>query len=306
MSKAVQFDEYGDVNVLHLVEVPMPTATPGRVVVEVRAAGINPGETGIRTGAFKAIFPAHFPSGEGSDFAGVVVSVGQGVTDFEPGEEVLGWSDERSSHATHVSVPAKQLVPKPAGLSWEVAGSLYVAGLAAWASVEAVNARPGETVVVSGAAGGVGSIAVQLLLLRGARVLGIVSERNAEWLGQLGAIPVLHDERTIEHLRAAAPNGVDAWVDVFGAGYVKMAIALGVKPERINTTIDFQAAKEVGAMTRGTQSAASATNLGKLAALVAEGKIQVPIAARYPLERVRDAYRELEKRHTRGKIVLVN
>ncbi|PTL79989.1 NADP-dependent oxidoreductase [Vitiosangium sp. GDMCC 1.1324] len=306
MSKAVQFDEYGDVNVLHLVEMPMPTAAPGRVVVEVRAAGINLIEAAIRTGAVKEIFPAHFPSGEGSDLAGVVVSIGPGVTDFRPGEEVLGWSDERSSHATHVSVPAKQLTPKPPGLSWEVAGSLYVAGLAAWGSVEAVNAQLGETVVVSGAAGGVGSIAVQLLLLRGARVLGIVSERNAEWLRQLGAIPVSHDERTLEHLRAAAPKGVDAWVDVFGAGYVKMAIALGVKPERINTIVNYQAAKEVGAMTRGTQSVSSATTLGKLAALVAEGKIQIPIAARYPLEQVRDAYRELEQRHTRGKIVLVN
>ena len=134
MSRAVQFDAYGDVDVLHVIDVPLPEAKPGRVVVEVRAAGINPGEIGIRSGALKGIFPASFPSGEGSDFAGVVTAIGSGVSGFHIGQEVLGWSDERSSHATHVSVPAKQLAPKPAGLSWEVAGSLYVVGMAAWAS----------------------------------------------------------------------------------------------------------------------------------------------------------------------------
>ncbi|MBS2029777.1 MAG: NADP-dependent oxidoreductase [Deltaproteobacteria bacterium] len=306
MSKAVRFEKYGDVDVLHVIDVPTPTAGPGRVVVEVRAAGINPGEMGIRSGAMKEIFPATFPSGEGSDFAGVVREVGANVAGFKPGQEVIGWSDERSSHATHVSVPASQLAPKPAGLSWEVAGSLYVAGMAAWASVEAVKPEPGEVVVVSGASGGVGSIAVQLLLLRGARVIGIVSRRNADWLQNFGAIAVVHDEKLEEHLRIAAPDGIDAWVDVFGHGYVKMAVALGVKPERINTTIDFQAASELSAKTEGTAEASSAANLEKLAQLVASGKVQINIDARYPLERVRDAYRELEKRQTRGKIVLVN
>jgi NADPH2:quinone reductase len=306
MSRAVQFEQYGDVSVLHVVEVPMPSAQPGRVVVEVRTAGINPGEATIRSGALEDVFPAHFPSGEGSDLAGVVVAVGAGVTNVEPGQEVLGWSDERASHATHVSVPAEHLVQKPAGLSWDAAGSLYVAGMAAWASVEAVKVKQDETVVVSGAAGGVGSIAVQLLVLRGARVIGIASEHNAAWLRHLGAIPVVHDERTIEHIRVVAPAGVDAWVDVFGHGYVTMAVELGVEPGRINTTIDFQAAKKFGAQTRGTQSVGSADNLAKLAALVAEGKVRIPIAAKYPLDQVRDAFRELEKRHTRGKIVLVN
>lgn len=307
MSRAVQFDTYGGLDVLHVVEVPTPTPAADRVVVEVRAAGINPGEAAIRRGALQAVFPAHFPSGEGSDFAGVVTAVGPQVKRFEPGDEVLGWSDERSSHATHVSVPSTHLVHKPSGLSWEVAGSLYVAGLAAWASVAAVEPRPGDVVVVSGAAGGVGSIAVQLLLLRGARVIAIASPKNHAWLEKLGAIPVDHDAHTPEHVRQAAPDGrVDAWVDVFGGGYVDMAVQLGVRPERINTTIDFQAAKKHGAKTQGTSSVSSARVLEELANLAADGEVEVPIAARYPLDRVRDAFAELEQRHTRGKIVLVN
>jgi NADPH:quinone reductase-like Zn-dependent oxidoreductase len=307
MSRAVQFDHYGDVSVLHVVEVSTPTPGPDRVVVEVRAAGINPGEAAIRRGAMDKMFPAHFPSGQGSDFSGVVTAVGDKVKDFKPGDEVLGWSDERSSHATHVSVPSSHLARKPKQLSWEVAGSLYVAGLAAWASVEAVHPKQGDTVVVSGAAGGVGSIAVQLLLLRGARVIAIASEKNHAWLQKLGAIPVNHDEQTLRHIREAAPQGrVDAWVDVFGGGYVDMATQLGVPRERINTIIDFEAAKKHGVQTRGTQSIASANVLEQLAKLVAEGKVEVPIAARYPLDQVREAFSELEKRHTRGKIVLVN
>lgn len=307
MSRAVRFDHYGGVDVLKVVEVSTPIPAPDRVVVEVRAAGINPGEAAIRRGAFDKVFPAHFPSGQGSDFAGVVTAVGDKVKDFKPGDEVLGWSDERSSHATHVSVPSTHVVRKPKELSWEVAGSLHVAGLAAWASVEAVNPQPGETVVVSGAAGGVGSIAVQLLRLRGAKVIAIASEKNHAWLQKLGAIPVNHDEQTLQHVRDAAPEGrVDAWVDAFGGGYVDMAMQLGVPRERVNTLIDFQAAQKHGVQTQGTQAVASASVLEKLATLVAEGKVEVPIAARYPLDQVREAFAELEKRHTRGKIVLIN
>jgi NADPH:quinone reductase-like Zn-dependent oxidoreductase len=307
MSRAVRFDEFGDVSVLEVVAVPTPRPGPDRVVVEVRAAAINPGETAIRRGVLEKVFPTKFPSGEGSDFSGVVVAVGERVNDFAPGDEVLGWSDERSSHATHVSVPTSHLVRKPAKLSWEVAGALYVAGMAAWASVQAVAPKAGEVVVVSGAAGGVGSIAVQLVRLRGATVVAIASPRNHEWLRKLGAIPVDHDSRTIDRVREAAPAGrVDAWIDAFGGGYVDMAIQLGVPSKRINTIIDFEAVQKHGVQAEGTQSASSASSLAQLAQLVADGKVEVPIAARYRLDQVREAYDELEKRHTRGKIVLVN
>lgn len=305
--RAVRFDEFGGVDVLKVVELPTPRPGADGVVVEVRAASINPGEVMIRSGALEAIFPSHFPSGEGSDFSGVVVAVGERVKDFKPGDEVLGWSDERASHATHVRVPTDHLVRKPRQLSWEVAGALYVAGMAAWGSVDAVAPKRGEVVVVSGAAGGVGSIAVQLLRLRGATVIAIASPGNHEWLRRLGAIPIDHDAQTLERIRAASPTGrVDAWADVFGKGYVDMAIQLGVPPERINTIIDFAAAKKHGTQAKGTTEVGTAAALGELATLVADGKIEVPIAAHYPLDQVREAFRELEKRHTRGKIVLIN
>jgi NADPH:quinone reductase-like Zn-dependent oxidoreductase len=243
----------------------------------------------IRSGTLEKIFPTHFPSGEGSDFAGVVVAVGENVNDFAKGDEVLGWSDERSSHATHVSVAANHVVRKPPQLSWEIAGSLYVAGLAAWASVEAVEPKKGDVVVVSGAAGGVGSIAVQLLRLRGATVIAIASPKNHDWLKKLAGIPVDHDAQTAEHIRKASPTGrVDAWVDVFGRGYVDMAIQLGVQPQRINTTIDWAAAQRHGTKMQGTSEAGGVAALSKLAALVADGKVEITIAARYPLDKVRE------------------
>src|ERR1700728_530652 len=170
MARAVRFDNYGGRDVLYIADVPIPAPAESEVVAEVRAAGINPGEASIRSGALKDVFPATFPSGEGSDLAGIVHSVGDGVTAFAVGDEVLGWSWQRSSHAEYVAVPVDQLIPKPPALSWEVAGSLYVAGVTAYAAVRAVGAGPGDTVVVSAAAGGVGCIAVQLAKGRGATV----------------------------------------------------------------------------------------------------------------------------------------
>ena len=176
--KAVRFDEYGGVDVLEVREVEDPVAGPGRVLVAVKAAGINPGELAIREGRLHARWPAKFPSGEGTDLAGVVRAVGDGVTVFSAGDEVLGWTEERASHAELVAVPADQLTAKPASVPWEVAGSLFVVAMAAYASVQAVAPQVGETVVVSAAAGGVGSVAVQLARRTGATVIGLASESN--------------------------------------------------------------------------------------------------------------------------------
>lgn len=307
-SRAVRFDDYGDVDVLYVADVTTPEPAPDGVVVEVRAASINPGEAAIRSGAMAEMFPATFPSGEGSDLAGVVTAVGDQVSGIDVGDEVLGWTDERASHATHVAVPASQVVGKPAGLAFEVAGSLYVAGMAAVASVEAVNPQAGETVVVSGVAGGVGAIAAQLLLRRDVEVVGIASERNHDWLRELGVTPIAYGSdraETLQRLRDAAPDKLHAWVDVFGGGYVDTALELGVPADRINTIIDFDAVQRHGVHASGTSDAASAENLSALAALAADGDLEVAVAATYPLDEVREAFRRVEQRHTRGKIVLV-
>ena len=213
MARAVRFDRYGDRDVLYVADVPVPEPAPGEVVVEVRAAGINPGEAAIREGALHARFPATFPSGEGSDLAGVVSTVGAGVTEFAVGDEVLGWSWGRSSHAEYVAVPVTQLIEKPAELSWEVAGSLYVVGCTAYAAVRAVDAGQGDTVAVSGAAGGVGTVVVQLLHTLGATVLGIASLPHHEWLVAHDVIPVSYGEGLAERLLAAAPSGMDAFIE---------------------------------------------------------------------------------------------
>lgn len=303
--RAVRFDHYGGVDVLEVREVEDPAAEPGRVLVAVRAAGINPGEISIREGRMHERWPATFPSGEGSDFAGVVTDVGDGVQTFAAGDEVLGWTEERASHAELVAVPADQLTSKPPSLSWEVAGSLFVAGMAALASVSAVALRGGETVVVSAAAGGVGSIAVQLARRTGATVIGLAGERNHDWLRAHDVVPVTYGEGQAERLREAASGKIDAFIDTFGGGYVDLAIELGVPPQRVNTLIDYQSAQRVGASTQGTHAIASAPLLAELVGMVADGSLELPIARTYPLDQVREAYRELEARHTRGKIVLI-
>lgn len=302
--RAVRFDRYGGPEVLEVREVEDPQASPGRLVVAVRAAGTNPGEIAIREGRMHERFPAAFPSGQGSDLAGVVRATGEGVENFSAGDEVLGWSEERSSQAELVAVPAEQLTPKPAGLPWNVAGSVFVAGMAAVASVEAVAPQPGETVGVSAAAGGVGSLAVQLARRTGARVIGLAGERNHEWLRSHGIVPVSYGEGQPERLRAAAGGRLDAFIDTFGSGYVQLAVELGVRAERINTIIDFEAVQRYGVKSVGTHSIASAPRLAALAKLVAEGSVEVSIAGVYPLAQVREAYEALARRHTHGKIVL--
>jgi NADPH:quinone reductase-like Zn-dependent oxidoreductase len=306
MPQAVRFDEYGGVDVLRVTEVDRPVPGPGQVLVRVKAAGINPGEAKIRQGLLAQRWPATFPSGEGSDLAGVVDELGEGVTGFAVGEEVIGFTDNRASHAELALVEADNLIPKPAGISWEAAGSLYVAGATAWAMVHAVEVGPGDTVVVSGAAGGVGSIAVQLAKLAGATaVVGLASEANRLWLADHGVIQVSYGEGVADRIRAASGGRVDAFLDTQGGGYVELALELGVRPERIDTIADFAAREKYGVKIDGNAVGGNARVLADLAGLVDQGRLEIPIANTYPLARVQDAYRELERGHTHGKIVLM-
>lgn len=302
---AVRFDRYGGRDVLHVDEIPMPVPAGGEVLVQVRAAGINPGETNIRTGTLHERFPATFPSGQGSDLAGVVIELGAGVGEFAVGDEVLGFSWQRSSHATHTSVPVTQLVRKPRQLSWEVAGSLYVVGCTAYAAARAVAPQAGETIAVSAAAGGVGSVVVQLLRRLDAKVLGIASAANDSWLATHGVTRVDHGDQIAERLVAAAPDGIDAFIDLFGPEYVQLAADLGIDRNPIETIIAFDRAAELGTKADGSATASTTDVLTEIADLVATGQVELPIAASYPLGRVREAYAQLEERHTHGKIVLI-
>lgn len=304
MARAVRFDEYGPVEVLYLADVPRPSPGLGELTVEVVAAGINPGEIAVRGGAMHALWPATFPSGQGNDFAGRVVAVGAGVSGFQVGDEVIGFSDRRDAQADYVVAPSKHLTLKPAKVGWNEAGALYGAGVTAYAAVRAVCLSATDTLVISAAAGGVGSLASQLARRSGARVLGIASERNAEWLASIGVETLGYGEGLADRLRAAAPDGIDAFIDTFGGGYVELALELGVPIDRINTIIDYEAAEKFRVKTEASAAASNASVLAELAELVATGELVIPIAATYPLEQVREAYTELAKRHTHGKIVL--
>jgi NADPH:quinone reductase-like Zn-dependent oxidoreductase len=305
MVKAVRYDGFGGIDVLRVEEVERPVPGDGQVLVRVKAAGINPSEAVIRTGAVAGLFPSTFPSGQGSDLAGVIEEVGAGVGGFSPGDEVIGFSDNRAAQAELALVKAGDLTRKPEKVSWEAAGGLYVAGTTAWGAVRAVEPKEGETVVISGAAGGVGCIAVQIARRTGATVIGLASESNHEWLKSHGVIPVAYGDGVADRIKAAAPVGVDAFVDTHGDGYVELALALGVAAGRIDTIADFAAAAKHGVKTDGgTAAGPGATVLAELAGLIADGQLEVPIANVYPLAQVRQAYTELERRHTRGKIVL--
>ena len=303
--KAVQFDHYGDVDVLYVGDVPAPTAEPGQVVVDVRAAGINIGESIIREGAMQETFPLTFPSGQGWDCAGVVSAVGEGVDTVAVGDEVVCWGLQHASQAEQVSVPADQVVPKPPELPWEVAGSLFIVGTTAYAAVQAVGAGPGDTVAVSAAAGGVGSLVVQMLRRQGANVIGLASERNHAWLRSVEAIPVAHGEGLADRLQGAAPGNLDAFIDCFGDGYCQLALDLGVSPQRVNTIADFEAAQTLHVKAEASAQASSSPIVTEIADMVASGELNIPVDATYPLAQVREAYAELEKRRAHGKIVLI-
>lgn len=304
--QAVRLSRYGGPEVLELVDVPVPTTSPGRVLLRVRASSINPGEANIRVGRLAERYPMQFPFGEGSDLAGEVVAVGDEVTTFAPGDAAFGWTDERAAHAEYVSVPADQLAPKPEKLSFEQAGSLYVIGATAVAAVATLRLTASDTVVISGAAGGVGVLATQLAVRTGARVLALASPSNHRWLRDHGAEPLTYDGDLVTRLREAAPDGVDALLDLFGGGYVAIALdELGVAADRVNTIIDFTAVAERGVRSVGNAEGAAVANLVELADDIAAGRLELPIAATYPLSEVRAAYEELAARHTHGKIVLL-
>ena len=300
--KAVRFDHYGGIDVLRVADVPVPEPAQAEVLVKVKAASINPGEASIREGLFHARWPATFPSGEGSDLAGIVTRTGSGVQGIAAGDEVIGFTDRRASHAEYVVVEAKNLTRKPANVPWEVAGSLAIAGSTAYGAVRAVSLKPGDTVAISGGAGGVGSAAVQLAKRARAEVIGIASPANHDWLKAHGIKPLAYGDGLAGRLREA---GIDAFIDTHGHGYVKLAIDVGVAPDRIDTIIDFAAAGQYGVKTDGSQAALSAALLAELAGLVAAGELEVPIARTFPLAEVRAAFQLLAQGHTRGKIVLL-
>lgn len=306
INHAVRYDHFGHIDVLYIAELPKPSPKAGEVLVKVKTAGINPGEASIREGRLEKQFPSTFPSGQGTDFAGIIETIGDEVTAFKPGDEVIGFTNNRNSHAEYLAVKADQLVARPAQVSWEEAGGLFVVGTTAYAAVKAVAVKAGETLIVSGASGGVGSFAVQIAKKTGATVIGIASEHNHQWLKDHGIIPVGYDGNIEENLKAALKGSkADAFIDTSGKGYVELAIKMGISATRVNTIIDFAAVEKYKVKSDGSAAASNAQVLQELAEMVSSGEVEVPIAKTYPLNQVREAYQDLEQHHAQGKIILI-
>lgn len=302
--QAIVFDAYGPADVLRVAELPLPAPQQGEARVRVRAAGIQPADCATRSGWFaqRGIGQAAFPRQLGNEFAGVVDAVGAGVASLVPGDEVLGWTTA-NAYAEAVVVPASQVVFKPRMMSWAVAGALSASGQTAHTAIEALAIRERDTVLVHGAAGGVGTIAVQLARLRGARVIGTASRENHDYLRSLGAEPVLYGPGLAERVRLLAPQGVHVALDGAGRGALDASIALGIEPSRIATLVDFEDVQRLGV--QAIRSQRSRERLQSLVDLYDAGRLRVHVRDIYPLAYAAVAHRDVENGHGRGKVVLM-
>lgn len=300
--KAILFDRFGGTEVLHEAAIEIPQPGPGQVRVRVKAAGVNALDGKIRSGALEARFPTPLPSVHGYELGGVVDALGEGVQDVRVGDEVLGWSDT-GSYAQYAL--ATTVAPKPAGLDWQHAVALPVAGQTAELVLNLLGVAAGETVLMHGAAGSVGTLAVQLATARGARVIGTAGPANQDYLTSLGATPTLYGEGLVERVRALAPDGVDAVFDLAGKGALEDSITLRGGTERIVTIADLRA-HQLGITFFSSPRERSAARLAALAQDAATGKVvtTVTTVTAYPLDQAATAQQVSDAGHVRGKLVL--
>jgi NADPH:quinone reductase-like Zn-dependent oxidoreductase len=304
--KAITISSYGGPGVLELTEQPDPLVGPDYVLVRVRAASVNPVDYKIREGYLQGAFPSHLPLIPGWDVAGVVEQVGPAVTEYVPGDEVVGYvrkdTIEHGTYAELVAAHVRHLALRPTSVSFEQAAALPLAGLTAWQSVDLAAVGEGDTVLVHAAAGGVGSFAVQVAVHRGARVLGTASERNHDYLRSLGAEPVTYGEGLAERVRALAPDGVDAVVDYIGGESLEMSPKVAKNPERIVSVVDAATVKSLGGQYAFVRP--DPRHLAELATLVDDGVLRIELAATFPLAQAADAQRLVEEGHVRGKVAI--
>jgi NADPH:quinone reductase-like Zn-dependent oxidoreductase len=304
MPKAVQFSEYGGAEVLHVVEVPQPRPAAGQVRIAVRAAGVNPVDWKVLHGRFSGGKALESPTGLGSDVAGVVEELGDGVHAFGIGEEVLGRA-ATPAYAEQALCDVENLVVKPVALAWEIAGGLTVVSGTAYKLLKLLAVRDGETLLIHAAAGGVGIVATQLAVQRGVRVIGTASVSNHDFLRSIGAVPVTYGEGLAERVRALAPEGVDAVLDASGRGELAVSVELAGGPERV-ITIAASDAAEHGVRFHGSGGGTDTIPaLEEVIALIEDGQLQFPVSRTYPLSQADEALTESESGHARGKIVLL-
>jgi NADPH:quinone reductase-like Zn-dependent oxidoreductase len=314
MSRVVVATAFGGPEVLSVVDQPDRPPGPGEAVLEIRAAGINPADWKGYGGAW-GTDPSRLPMRLGFEASGVVAEVGDGAEGpagpLAAGDEVIGFR-LTGAYADRLVVPAASLVPKPAGMAWEEAAGLMLTGATAFHAVGAVDVRDGDTVLVHGAAGGVGLMLVQLARARGARVIGTTGRAGADVVRRLGGEPVAYGEGLADRVRELAPDGVSAAVDAVGTDEaIDTSLALVPDRRRIATIAAFERGGAEGIQVLGNGPGADpgteirdAARL-ELTRLVGEGRLTVVVAGSYPLAEVAAAHREGMTGHSHGKLVLV-
>ncbi|GAA2641229.1 NADP-dependent oxidoreductase [Dactylosporangium fulvum] len=298
--RALRYSEYGPSSVLHVTELPEPHVGPGQVRIAVRAVGINPFDWKVRSGAFGDTTPSRLPVIPHSDVAGVVDEVGEAVTGVAIGDEVFGVAV--GGGAAEFAV-LKLWQARPAGMSFEEAAGLPNVVETAGRVLGLLGVEKGHTLVVNGAAGGVGIAATQLAVARGATVVGTASERNHELLRTLGAIPVTYGPGLPDRVRAVAPQGVDLALDTAGRGAVADLIELTGVPSNVVSIADFDAPKLGARVTDGSEGRAWDT-LREAAALYEQARFRMPVERVFALSEAAQAHDLSESGHARGKIIL--
>jgi NADPH2:quinone reductase len=304
--KAVTYSEFGGAEVLHVVDRPEPHVGPDTVLVKVVAAGLNPVDYKIREGYLEGLLDTTLPAVPGWDVAGVVVKPGLDTPELAVGDEVLAYVRKDTvsdgTLAEYVAVPVRTAAKKPAGLSFDEAAALPLAGLTALQTIRRAGVTEGQTVLVHAAAGGVGSIAVQLAVHAGARVVGTASPRNHDFLRELGAEPVAYGDGLVAAAREVAPDGFDVILDYVGGQAIDTAAELLRPGGTVVSITDARARDELGGHYVWVRP--DPEGLAELADLVARGTVRVEVAETFDLDHAADAYRALETGHTRGKIVV--
>ena len=304
--RAAVYDRFTqDLDALQVREVPEPKVTPASVLIEVRAAGVNPVDWKLMAGGLDPIMPTQFPVIPGWDVAGVVIGVGMDTPEFQVGDEVMAYARTDTvgggTFAERVDVPVRAVTHKPASLTWEQAAAIPLAGGTALRAIDALGDIAGRTVLIHNGAGGVGSFAVQIAVAAGARVIATASESNHDYLRTLGAEPVVYGDGLAERVRGLASDGVDAAADFVGGvlpATLEVLKAGGKHVSIADGSVTAHGGRHIWVRPDGSQTA-------RLAAMADAGTLKIEIAGTFPLDGVADAFRASQTGHTRGKLIIV-
>jgi NADPH:quinone reductase-like Zn-dependent oxidoreductase len=283
------------------VDLPDPHPGPGQIRVAVHAAGVNPSDWKARQGELGG----ELPQTTGRDVAGVVDQIGQGVTDVAVGDRVFGFSGGSAGAGAAELALLSDYAPIPPSLDFAGAAALPVVLETATRALDALGAGAGQTLLINGASGGIGSVAVQLAVARGARVIGIASPGNHDYLRSLGAEPAAYGAGLAGRVRALAPGGADLALDVAGSGVLPELIELAGGPEHVVTVADFAGAQEYGVRFSRGEDGRALHAIAEIGELIESGRFSLPVVQTFPLGEIAAAHRASEEGHVRGKLVLL-